>query len=57
MLELGLGVITFLTSVIAAVVGIGGGGNNMVSHFARRFQEENKDGDLKCSSYVLEAIK
>ena len=25
------------------VVGIGGGGNNMVSHFARRFQEENKD--------------
>ena len=26
-----------------AVVGIGGGGNNMVSHFARRFQEENKD--------------
>ena len=26
-----------------AVVGIGGGGNNMVSHFARRFQEEKKD--------------
>ena len=25
------------------VVGIGGGGNNMVSHFARRFKEENKD--------------
>ena len=25
------------------VVGIGGGGNNMVSHFARRFQEEKKD--------------
>lgn len=25
-----------------AVVGIGGGGNNMVSHFARRFQEEKK---------------
>ena len=24
------------------VVGIGGGGNNMVSHFARRFQEEKK---------------
>ncbi len=26
-----------------AVVGIGGGGNNMVSHFARKFQEENKN--------------
>ena len=26
-----------------AVIGIGGGGNNMVSHFARRFKEENKD--------------
>ena len=25
-----------------AVIGIGGGGNNMVSHFARRFQEEKK---------------
>ena len=25
-----------------AVVGIGGGGNNMISHFARRFQEEKK---------------
>lgn len=26
-----------------AVIGVGGGGNNMVSHFARRFKEENKD--------------
>ena len=26
-----------------AVIGIGGGGNNMVSHFGRRFKEENKD--------------
>ena len=25
-----------------AVIGIGGGGNNMISHFARRFEEENK---------------
>ena len=24
------------------VVGVGGGGNNMVSHFARKFQEERK---------------
>lgn len=26
-----------------AVVGIGGGGNNMISHFAKRFQEEKKE--------------
>ena len=26
-----------------AVIGIGGGGNNMISHFARRFKEEKKD--------------
>ncbi len=25
-----------------AVIGIGGGGNNMISHFARRFKEEKK---------------
>jgi cell division GTPase FtsZ len=24
------------------VIGVGGGGNNMISHFARRFQEEKK---------------
>lgn len=24
------------------VVGVDGGGNNMISHFARRFQEEKK---------------
>ena len=33
-----------------AVVGIGGGGNNMVSHFARRFQEEKKGINKKMDS-------
>ena len=39
-----------------AVIGIAGGGNNMVSHFARRFKEENKNIKLIAVNTDLQAL-